>query len=79
MVLDVKKIKFLVSEIKESTADVRKFTGVSQKEFWADKRNILAVEHLLLRAIEAIANICSHIVARKFKKGIESPQNVSNY
>ena len=73
MVLDVKKIKFLISEIKESITDVRKFTEVSQKEFWADKRNILAVEHLLLRAIEATANICSHIAARKLKKGVESP------
>ena len=73
MVLDVKKIKFLISEIKESITDVRKFTEVSQKEFWADKRNILAVEHLLLRAIEATANICSHIAARKLQKGVESP------
>ena len=73
MVLDVKKIKFLISEIKESITDVRKFTGVSQKEFWADKRNILAVEHLLLRAIEATANICSHIAAKKLLKGVESP------
>lgn len=73
MTLDIKKIKFLISEIKESLVDIRRFTGVPQEEFWADKRNILAVEHLLLRAIEATANICSHIAARKLKKGVESP------
>lgn len=73
MSLDVKKIKFFISEIKESLVEIRKYTLVSEKEFWSDKRNILAVEHLLLRAIEATTNICSHIAARKLKKGVESP------
>jgi len=73
MTLDIKKIKFLISEIKESIADIRKFIAVSQEEFWKDKRNILAVEHLLLRAIEATANICSHIAAKKLQKGVETP------
>ena len=72
MTLDIKKIKFLISEIKESIADIRKFIAVSQEEFWKDKRNILAVEHLLLRAIEATANICSHIAAKKLQKGVET-------
>lgn len=73
MILDTKRIKFLIGEIKESVADIRKYTGVSQKEFFEDRRNILAVEHLLLRAIEATANICSHIAVRRLQKGVESP------
>jgi uncharacterized protein YutE (UPF0331/DUF86 family) len=73
MELDIKKIKFLVSEIKESIEEIRKIAKIPEKEFWADKRNILAIEHLLLRAIEATSNICVHIAARKLKKGVESP------
>lgn len=73
MVLDVKRLKFLINEIKESVSQIKKYTSIPEKEFWSDRRNILSVEHLLLRAIEATANICSHIAARKLQKGVESP------
>lgn len=72
MELDTKKIKLLISEVKKSLAGVRKYIDVPAKEFWSDKRNILAVEHLLLRAIEATSNICVHIAAKKLNKGVES-------
>jgi len=71
--LDIKKIKFLISEIKENLADIREYTKVSQDKFWKDKRNILSVEHLLLRAIEATCNICVHLAAKELQKGVESP------
>lgn len=73
MELDIKKIKFLISEITESLADIKKYIKIPQDEFWKDKRNILSVEHLLLRAIEATCNICVHLAAKKLHKGVESP------
>lgn len=73
MKLDIKKIKFLISEIKESIADIKKYSGIPEEEFFKDRRNILAVEHLLLRAIEATADVCLHLTARILHRGAESP------
>ncbi len=73
MNIDAKKIKFLVSEIRQSTEQIRTYASVPEKDFWNDKRNILSVQHLLLRAMEASANICAHVAAKKLQKGVESP------
>lgn len=71
MEIDIKKIKFSIGEIKENIAEIRKYIKVSSKEFWKDRRNILAIEHLLLQAIEATNCICIYIGAKKLRKGVE--------
>lgn len=45
MEIDIKKIKFSIGEIKENIAEIRKYIKVSSKEFWKDRRNILAIEY----------------------------------
>lgn len=73
MELDIKKIKFFINEITESTTEIEKLMKIPEEEFWKEKRNISAIKYFLLEAIEATCNICLHLVARKLRKGVESP------
>ncbi len=70
--LDFKKIKLRTEEIEEALKEIKGYIAVPEENFWKDNRNILAVEQLLLRAIEAAGGICIHIAAKKLKKGVEN-------
>lgn len=70
--LDIEKLKLRISEIQQSLKEIRQYLAISEENFWQDHRNILAIEQLLLRAIEATGGICLHLVAKKLKKGVES-------
>jgi len=72
MNLDFEKIKKGVSEIEESINEINKIVSINEYEFWKDKRNITSVKYYLLEAIEAVGEICVHIVAKKFGKGVNS-------
>lgn len=71
MEIDIKKIKKRISEIEENLMKIRKYTKLSDKEFWTDERNIYTIKQLLLEAIEATGSICLHLVAKKLRKGVE--------
>lgn len=71
MEIDIKKIQKRISEIEENLTKIRKYSSVSDKEFWADERNIYTLKQLLLEAIEAAGSICLHLVVKKLKKGVE--------
>ena len=51
--VDIEKIKSRIAEINESLEKIKKYTSLSNIEFWNDERNILSVKHLLLVCIEA--------------------------
>lgn len=70
--LDIKKLNARVNEIREAIKEIREYLSVPEEEFWKDHRNILAIEQLLLRAIEATGGICLHLAAKKLKRGAES-------
>lgn len=70
--LDIQKLKLRISEIQEALKEIRQYIEIPEEEFWKDHRNILAIEQLLLRAIEATGGICLHLVAKKLRKGVES-------
>lgn len=72
MELDIKKLKRQIEEIEGSIAEIRKYVKVSEDDFWKDRRNVLAVEQLLLRIIEACGSICLHIIAKKLRKGADN-------
>ena len=51
---------------------MRQYAAQSDEEFFADERNLYTVLHLLLIAIEAIAAVCSHILAKTAHKAPSS-------
>jgi uncharacterized protein YutE (UPF0331/DUF86 family) len=72
MELDLERIKNRAGEIRQSIEGIEEYASLSDGEFFSDKRNILAIKHLLLQAIEASASICSHILAKKIQKAVSS-------
>lgn len=52
-------------EIHDSLEKIRRYTALTDAEFFADERNLYTVMHLLLIAIEAVAALCNHILAKK--------------
>ncbi len=70
--LDIRKLNARINEIHEAIKEIREYISLPEEKFWEDHRNILAIEQLLLRAIEATGGICLHLAAKKLKKGAES-------
>jgi uncharacterized protein YutE (UPF0331/DUF86 family) len=70
--IDVEQMRGRAREIRESITKVRRYTAQPDEEFFADERNLYTVMHLLLIAIEAIAAICSHIVAKTARRAPSS-------
>lgn len=72
MEIDREKIKQRFSEINEAIKEIQRLISVNDKVFWSRKENIAAVKYYLLQAIESVGNVCVHIAAKKFSKGISS-------
>jgi uncharacterized protein YutE (UPF0331/DUF86 family) len=54
-----------IIDIKTQTEEI---TGAGKEAFIRDKRNSLSLRYLLIEAVEAIADVCQHILAKT--KGI---------
>jgi uncharacterized protein YutE (UPF0331/DUF86 family) len=59
-------------EIRESMQKVQAYAAQADDVFFADERNLLAVMHLLLIAIEATAAICTHLAAKTAERAPDS-------
>ena len=62
--LNEELVKARAQEIRESLRKVRHYASLPNDDFWDDERNLYTVMHLLLVSIEAVAALCSHILAR---------------
>lgn len=70
--IDAEQVRERAREIRESVTKVRQYAAQPDADFFADERNLYTVMHLLLVAIEAIAAICSHVLARTARKAPSS-------
>ncbi len=57
-----------ISDILGAKSEIEKLLSEGKNAFLADKRNSLAVRYLLIEAVEAITDVCQHLLART--KGI---------
>ncbi len=57
-----------ISDILGAKAEIEKLLSLGKDAFLADKKNSLAVKYLLIEAVEAITDVCQHLLART--KGI---------
>ncbi len=70
--IDAEQVRERAREIRESITKVRRYVAQPDEAFFADERNLYTVMHLLLIAIEAIAAIGSHILAKTARKAPSS-------
>lgn len=52
------------ADLLNARADIGDLLSVGKEVFLSDKRNALAVRYLLIQAVEAIADICQHLLAK---------------
>lgn len=62
--LDLERLKARSREVREALAKIRRYAALPDAEFLADERNLYTVMHLLLQAIEGVAGLCMHILAK---------------
>ncbi len=54
-----------IADILDARAEMWKILSPGREAFLGDRRNTLAVRYLLIEAVEAIADICQHLLAKK--------------
>jgi uncharacterized protein YutE (UPF0331/DUF86 family) len=66
--INVEMVRGRAREIRENLGKIRAYAAQSDADFFADERNLYTVMHLLLVCIEAVANICNHLLAKTARK-----------
>ncbi|MGQ9626280.1 MAG: type VII toxin-antitoxin system HepT family RNase toxin [Anaerolineae bacterium] len=66
--VDVERVKERAREVRESLEKIHRYAALPDDEFFADERNLYTVMHLLLISIEAVAGLCSHVLAKTARK-----------
>ena len=64
MVLDKDRITKNKSDILNVKSQIDDFIAVDKETFLSDKRNALSLKYLLVEAVEAISDVCQHILAK---------------
>jgi len=62
--IEIERVKARAREIRENMGKIHHYAGLPDDEFFADERNLYTVMHLLLQTIEAVAGLCTHILAK---------------
>ena len=63
-VLDVNRIAKNKADILDVKIQAEKVVSVDKETFLSDKRNSLSLKYLLIEAVEAITEVCQHILAK---------------
>jgi uncharacterized protein YutE (UPF0331/DUF86 family) len=53
-----------VADILEAQAMIRNILSAGRGAFLSDRKSALAVKYLLIEAVEAIADVCQHLLAK---------------
>ena len=64
MVLDINRLAKNKADILDVKAQAEKVVSVNKETFLSDKRNSLSLKYLLIEAVEAITDVCQHILAK---------------
>jgi uncharacterized protein YutE (UPF0331/DUF86 family) len=62
--INIEKIKTLEKNILNSVSEIRSLIAKEEEIFIKERRDVYSLRYLLIEAVEAMANICNHILAR---------------
>ena len=62
--VNLELVRARAAEARDAAERASRYASQEDAVFFADERNLYAVMHLLLIAIEACAGLCNHIVAK---------------
>ena len=57
-----------IADVLEAKGEMEKILSSGKEAFLSDRKNSLALKYLLIQAVEAIADVCQHLLAKT--KGI---------
>ena len=62
--LDRNRIAKDIADIAMARREIERLVAVDQATFFSDSRNVFSVRYLLIQAVEAMTDLCQHILAR---------------
>lgn len=62
--INIEKIKTIEKDLLDTSSGIKTLIAVGESAFLKDQKNIYSLRYLLIEAVEAMANICNHILAR---------------
>ena len=63
-VLDRNRIAKNIADIAMAKGEIERLIAVDQATFFSDSRNVFSVRYLIIQAVEALTDLCQHILAR---------------
>lgn len=62
--IKIEKIKTLEKDLLNTVSEIKSLIPSEEEVFLKEQRNVYSLRYLLIDAVEAMANICNHIIAR---------------
>jgi uncharacterized protein YutE (UPF0331/DUF86 family) len=62
--INIEKIKTLEKDLLDTVSEIKSITAVEEEVFVKNQKDVYSLRYLLIAAVEAMANICNHILAR---------------
>ncbi len=62
--INIEKIKTLEKDLLDTISEIKSLIALEEEAFLKDRKNIYTLRYLLIEAVEAMANICNHILTR---------------
>jgi uncharacterized protein YutE (UPF0331/DUF86 family) len=62
--INIEKLKTLEKDLSDTISEIRTMIAIEEEDFIKDSKQIYALRYLLIEAVEAMANICNHLLAR---------------
>jgi uncharacterized protein YutE (UPF0331/DUF86 family) len=62
--INVEKIKTLEKDLINTVSEIKSIITMNEEFFVKEPKEIYALRYLLIEAVEAMANICNHILTR---------------
>ena len=63
-VLDRNRIAKDIADIAMARREIERLIAVDQATFFSDSRNVFSVRYLIIQTVEAMTDICQHMLAR---------------
>jgi uncharacterized protein YutE (UPF0331/DUF86 family) len=64
LVLDRSRIAKDIADIAMARGEIERLVAVDQATFFSDSRNVFSVRYLIIQTVEAMTDLCQHMLAR---------------
>lgn len=62
--INMERVKTLEKDLLDTVSEIKSITTIEEEVFMKGQKDIYSLRYLLIEAVEAMANICNHLLAR---------------